>query len=79
METGRKPTEQELVAAIHHLVERERAQCLWFWRPDYLPNDHAAMERALKYIEQRGTRSTFIEARRLRQWLSQSTSAKSAG
>jgi hypothetical protein len=37
------------------------------------------LRAALAYIEKYGDREVFVEARRLRQWLSQVSSASSAG
>ena len=57
------------------LVTRCRTRCLWFVGVDVLPSDRNAQLQFLAWIERYGDRDDFVEARRLRQWLSRSSSA----
>jgi hypothetical protein len=70
--------QQELLTAVRHLVDRHRVRCLWFLRPDYYPTGEREIGRVLDAIERHGDRQAFQEVARLRQWLSQNSSAKSA-
>jgi len=72
-------TESDVERAIEALVERYRDQCLWFLRRDYLPTTRQARLRALESIQRHGDREAFIQAAELREWLSQHSSAGSAG
>lgn len=65
-------------ARFRSLVERHRAQCLWFLREDYLPTGAEEVSRVLAYLERYGDRETFVEARKLNQWLSHVSSGNSA-
>ncbi len=57
------------------LVRSSRARCLWFTDPDHLPSEREAQLELLRLVERYGTREQYARARRLRQWLSQSSSA----
>jgi hypothetical protein len=66
--------QQQLVA----LIECYRSRCLWFLAKDFVPETPAQVMRVLEYIECYGDREAFVQARRLKQWLSPSPSEESA-
>lgn len=69
----------DLDAAINTLVDRYRARCLWFLRPDDYPSGREQLLRALDYIQRRhGDREAFVRAAELRTWLLQSSNDGSA-
>ena len=70
---------QEAAAAVNRLVDEYRVRCLWFLRPDFYPSTLEERLRILKYIERHGDREAFRRAATLRRWLSQNSSASSAG
>ena len=72
-------TESEFLEKLDGLIKQYRDQCLWFLRKDLLPREPAQILRILGSIEKHADREGFIQARQLRQWLSQNSSAKSAG
>lgn len=71
--------EKAVAEAVNRLVDEYRVQCLWFLRRDYYPSTLEERLRALGYIERRGDREAFRRAATLRRWLSQHSSAPSAG
>ena len=60
------------------LVDRYRAQCLWFFEADYYPRTRAEVLRVLDYGERYGDTDAFRAAAALRQWLSPTSSDSSA-
>ena len=66
-------------SGLRDLIDEYRARCLWFLRPDYYPATQAEVLRVLDAIERHGDRAGFQRASEIRQWLSQSSSAASAG
>jgi hypothetical protein len=71
-------SEAAILAAVRELVERARATCLWFVDQHALPATRDDAIRFLRWIEQRADRDTYLRARQLRQWLSQTSNASSA-
>jgi hypothetical protein len=67
-------TEAEVYSTIDQMVEANRLRCLWFLRPDYFPATNQERITTLRYLEKYGDRTTFIQARRLSNWLLQSFS-----
>jgi hypothetical protein len=65
--------EQQLV----ELIEHYRVRCLWFLAEDFVPATPEQAVRVLEYIERYGDREGFVQARRLKQWLSPSISEAS--
>jgi hypothetical protein len=63
---------------ITRLVAEHRDRCVWFLTPDFQPTDDASAIRALRYIERYGDKAAFEQARSLRTWLQQHSSANSA-
>jgi hypothetical protein len=63
---------------VNRLVAEHRDRCLWFLAPDFRPTDDQSAIRALRYIERYGGKAAFDQARPLRTWLQQHSSAKSA-
>ena len=59
------------------LIERYRLRCLWFLAEDFVPTTHEQTLQVLEYIERYGDREGFVQARRLKQWLSPSISEQS--
>ncbi|NQU10584.1 hypothetical protein HQ590_07335 [bacterium] len=68
----------EALEAVRRLADEYRPQCLWFLPADYQPRTVAEALMLLDHIERRGDCRAFREAARLRQWLSQNSSAASA-
>jgi len=60
------------------LVVKYRSRCLWFFREDFFPGTLREALLVLDNIEKHGDREAFIEARRIREWLSRISSATSA-
>lgn len=64
-------------AAVCALVTEVRASCLWFLAPDFLPQRREDALSVLRAIERHGDRATYVRARELREWLSQTSNAAS--
>jgi hypothetical protein len=77
MEQRDRPVPRDILEAVHHLVETNRLQCLWFMKEDYLPVTELETDRALSEIELHGDRQAWIKARSIRSRLSQTISAGS--
>lgn len=71
--------DERAAAAIRELVDRYRAQCLWFLRADYYPQTLDDVNRVLQLIEQHGDVNALHRTAAVRQWLSLRSSATSAG
>lgn len=69
----------EVLPHVKTLVDRCRVRCLWFLEADYYPRTRAEVLRVLEYLERYGDRETFRSAASIRQWLSPSSSDRSAG
>ena len=61
------------------LVAKYRSRCLWFLREDFMPTTPGEALLVLDCLEKHGDREAFVEARRVREWLSRTFSATSAG
>lgn len=72
-----EPGLDEILKEVRALVADARATCLWFLAEDFLPGTRAEALRALEWIVARGDREQFVRARRLQQWLSRTSSARS--
>ncbi|MGH7558880.1 MAG: hypothetical protein ACREMD_14070 [Gemmatimonadota bacterium] len=70
---------EDPIAAVDHLVDRYRTECLWFLREDYYPRTDAERLRILGYIERYGDREAWRTAADLRRWLSRASSVTSSG
>lgn len=70
--------DREVREGFERLVADCRDQCLWFLREDYCPTDPREMRRVLEYIRRHGDRESFRAASKLMQWLSLTSSARSA-
>jgi hypothetical protein len=66
-------------ALLRRLIDDYRSRCLWFLAPDYYPASDEEALQVLAAIERHGDRAAFQRAAEVRQWLSPSTSAASAG
>ena len=66
-------------SALRALIDDYRDRCLWFLRADYYPATEAEALRVLDAIERHGDRAAFVRSSEIRQWLSPSSSASSAG
>ncbi len=77
MRQTNEPLPEHLLEAVHRLVKANRLRCLWFMKEDYLPVTMAETDRALTEIELHGDREAWVEARRIRAWLSPSINEKS--
>ena len=71
--------DERAAAAIRDLVDRYRAQCLWFFRPDYYQQTLEEADRVLRLIEQHGDLAALRQVAAVRQWLSPSSNVTSAG
>jgi hypothetical protein len=69
--------QDEIHQQLMTLIEGYRSRCLWFLAKDFVPETPAQAMRVLEYIERYGDREAFVQARRLKQWLSPSTSKES--
>ena len=69
----------DVPAAIDRLVDDCRPTALWHLRRDYYPRTDEERERVLRLIEQHGDVEAYRRARTLREWLSRTSSARSAG
>jgi hypothetical protein len=65
--------------ALRKLVDDYRIRCLWFLEPGYYPATRAEALRVLLAIDRHGDRAAFQRSAEIRQWLSPSSSAASAG
>jgi hypothetical protein len=70
---------QSIDDAVNQLVHTYRARCLWFLRPDFYPSNDRERLMVLDQIERHGDREAYVKAASLRQWLSRTSSAASAG
>jgi len=61
------PTRESIVK----LVEDYRAQCLWFFRPDYVPTTTDEILNVLSLIQRYGDRAGYQRAEEVKAWLSQ--------
>jgi len=68
-----------LLEEVRALVDAYRVSCLWFLQVDYYPETEAEIIGVLGAIERHGDVAAYRQAARLRAWLSQSSSAPSAG
>jgi len=66
-------------APLRRLMDEYRTRCLWFLRSDYYPRTREEALRVLDAIEKHGDVLAFRRAGEIRQWLSASSSASSAG
>jgi len=72
------PDAQRVADAVRRLVDDYRDSCLWFLRPTYYPEGPEETLRTLAYIERYGDREGFRRAAEIRQWLSRTSSERSA-
>ena len=68
-----------IAETVNDLVDEYRRRCLWFLRADYYPTTDEERFRALDYIQTHGDRRAYARATEVRRWLSQASSAASAG
>ena len=65
-------TEKELlIEKINELAEQNRAKCLWFVSPKFLPTTDGERLQTLANIERYGDRQAFMRARELKMSLLQ--------
>jgi len=69
----------DLDAEVRRVVDEYRSRCLWFLREDYYPRSSEEILRVLRQIERYGDREAFRRTTAIRQWLSRSSNARSAG
>ncbi len=74
-----EPLSPNVTASVRALVDEYRSRCLWFLRSDYYPSGIAETLRVLDAIERHGDLAGFRRAAEVREWLSPSSSATSAG
>lgn len=61
------------------LVNRCRERCLWFVSPKAPLSTREQQIEVLRSIERYGNREDFVQAKRLRLWLSQNSSERFSG
>ncbi len=69
--------QEDIQNQLADLIGNYRSSCLWFLAEDFVPETRQQAMRVLTYIERYGDREGFVQARRLKQWLSLSTSDES--
>ena len=69
----------ETEATLRVLVDDYRVRCLWFLQRDYYPVGVEEALRVLDAIQQHGDVDGFRRAAEVRQWLSPTSNATSAG
>jgi hypothetical protein len=69
--------QDEMKKQLAALIECYRSRCLWFLAGDFVPETPEQAIHVLEYIERYGDREGFVQARRLKQWLSRSISEES--
>ena len=74
-----EPLKPKAAATLRGLVDDYRGRCLWFLRPDYYPEGVREVLRVLDAIERHGDLTSFRRAAEVREWLSPTSSATSAG
>ena len=67
-----------LEAQVRSLVDEYRGRCLWFVRPDYYPSTSEEILRVLRWIRAGGDKEAFQRAGKIEEWLSRTSSEKSA-
>ena len=67
-----------LDAEVRSLVDEYRERCLWFVRSDYYPSTPEEILRVLRWVRARGDREAFQRAGKIEEWLSRTSSEKSA-
>jgi len=70
---------EDTARAVDALVDECRSVALWFLRPDYYPRTDVERRQVLDSIQKHADVEAFKRAARLQTWLSQHSSAKSAG
>ena len=69
--------QDEIKKQLAALIGCYRSRCLWFLAEDFVPETPEQTVRVLEYIERYGDCEGFVQARRLKQWLSPSISEAS--
>jgi len=54
---------------LAELIERYRDRCLWFLRPDYVPEGPDEILRVLELIERYGDLEAYRRAEEIKAWL----------
>jgi hypothetical protein len=70
---------EAILEEVRALVSKMRDSSLWFLDAAFQPMGDEEALRALRWIECRADRQTYVRARELREWLLRSSSAASAG
>ena len=73
-----RPPLEEVLDDVRALVDEVRTSCLWFVDKAFSPVTADEAMQALRSIERRADRKTYVRARQLRAWLSQHSSEESA-
>jgi hypothetical protein len=74
----RKMNAETIMAEVQELVSRSRAACLWFLKEDIFPETPSQALSILESIARHGDRETYVQARRLKEWLLLHSSEKSS-
>jgi hypothetical protein len=70
---------EAVLEQVRALVREVRDSSLWFLDAEFLPMREEDALRALRWIERRADRQTYVRARELREWLLRTSNAASAG
>lgn len=68
------PPRKEIEEGIVQLIQENRANCLWFVAPTFLPSTDEERLNTLANIERYGNGKAFKRARELKEWLLQAHS-----
>lgn len=68
----------EVLPRVNALVDRYRTTCLWFLDQDYYPRSRDQVLQVLEYVQRYGDLEAFRAAATIRQWLSATSSGRSA-
>ena len=68
----------DVLPRVHALIDRYRGTCLWFLAEDYYPRSRDQVLQVLEYVQRYGDLDAFRAAGTLRQWLSATSSDRSA-
>lgn len=63
--TGPTPASMDVRKETLALWERNRLQCGWFLRDDFMPRTRDDFARCLGMLQQHGDRATYVLARKL--------------
>ena len=75
--SAHESSEDQVNQRISELINEYRERCLWFMKPDFLPETEEERHRVLDLIVRHGDRRAYERVMEIRQWLSQRSSSRS--